>query len=95
MASTTKVIGLRVPVALAAEWEKAAENAGIAVGALVIDLAKRGARLSAIPIKPVLTRIVPSNDVEAKPVTALNLPVLTDFPKRDATKNPKKGKAKR
>lgn len=62
----TKVIGLRVPIALAEQWEAAAKKAGVKVGALVIDLAQRGRRLSAKAIAPVPEAPIdlPMKDVE-------------------------------
>lgn len=48
--SKTEVITLRVPIALAVEWREAAKAGGVTVGSLVVDLAKRGGRLSAEPI---------------------------------------------
>lgn len=53
--SKSEVVTLRVPNALAAEWRTAAEKGGVTVGAMVIDLAMRGRRLSAKVVAPVET----------------------------------------
>lgn len=48
--SKTESLTIRVPLDLIAQWRGAAKKSGVSVGALVIDLAQRGMRLSVHPI---------------------------------------------
>lgn len=50
--SKTESLTIRVPIDLINQWRDAAKKAGVSVAALVIDLAKRGMRLSVHPIVP-------------------------------------------
>jgi hypothetical protein len=70
VSATTKVIGVRVPIALAAAWEASSRERGVTVSAHVLALAMRGAGLS------------PRPPVNTKSLLPATLPVLTEVPKR-------------
>lgn len=75
VSSKTESLTVRVPVELISQWREVAQKADISVAALVIDLAKRGARLSAAPILLLppadATKAIGPTDTEAEKPTPI------------------------
>lgn len=108
--SKTKSFTMRVPNEIMAQWTAEAKARGVTIGALVLTYAKAGEGRSlprAVPVGAVPLsrgRAITAKEIAArraavladKPVTALNLPVLTDFPPRPvAQRGADKPKGKR
>lgn len=100
----TRVIGIRVPVSMADEWELAAKVRGITVAAYALERAIRGGgqssrsltKLDALRADPTMKAVI-DHGGELKPVAKV-LPVTgTEFPARPVYlrgQAPAKGKGK-